>query len=293
MARNVIVAAVDFSAISRQVLAHAADLAALQKCPMVVAHIVPEGRLRDWADTMGEPFDPQAGLAEIAERLAELIESVPQARGAVSDLRIGKPYPMLEAIVREHHAGTIVIGAHDILRQRLGSVAARCARSMPCDVLILRDWQGGSFHRIAVCVDYSPSSRAALERGITLACARHGWLEILHVVFPPDRDPWGEVLDQPLDEQPVYASKVRERARHRMEQFLSPFQDRLAACQWNTHFLEGEAPAAAITAHLSTQQFDLAVIGSHQGSWLEELVLGSNAERILHDSTSSILITRG
>lgn len=57
--------------------------------------------------------------------------------------------------------------------------------------------------------------------------------------------------------------------------------------------IEGESPAAAITAHVAAEGFDLTVIGSHQGSWLEDLVLGSNAERILHDSASSVLITRG
>ena len=288
-----VVAAVDFTSASNQILIHAARIARLSGARLIVAHVVSESRLRDWESTMGRSFDIAKGVAETAERLKALAAAVPGAENAAIEVQVGKPYRELEWIVSQNHAGLMVVGAHDLSKRRLGSVSSRCARSLPADVLILRDWQGGGFRAISACVDFSPSSSAALERAITLASGYRCPLEVLHVYHPPDRDPWGAVIDPPPGGDVSYADMVRERVRQRMEAFLAGHRERLSATDWNTHLIEGESPAAAITAHVAARDFDLAVIGSHQGSWLESTVLGSNADRILHDSNSSVLVCRG
>ena len=67
-----VVAAVDFSSSSRQVLIHAARIAEFTGAPLIVAHVVSESRLRDWESTMGRSFDIAKGLAETTARLLEL-----------------------------------------------------------------------------------------------------------------------------------------------------------------------------------------------------------------------------
>jgi nucleotide-binding universal stress UspA family protein len=287
-----VVAAVDFSSSSRQVLIHAARIAEFTGAPLIVAHVVSESRLRDWESTMGRSFDIAKGLAETTARLQALAATVPGTENPTVDVQIGKPYRELEWVVRQNDAGLLVIGAHDLSKRRLGTVSSRCVRSMAADVLILRDWQGGGFRAITACVDFSPTSAAGLERALTLASGYRCPLEVLHVYHPPNRDPWGAAIDPPPDEGASYADTVRERVRRRMDAFLAGHRERLSATDWHTHFIEGESPAAAITAHVAARDFDLTVIGSHQGSWLENAVLGSNAERILHDSDSSVLVVR-
>jgi nucleotide-binding universal stress UspA family protein len=100
-------------------------------------------------------------------------------------------------------------------------------------------------------------------------------------------------MDQPMDSGNGYGERVRERARAAMDDFLKPFAKRLERIESTVHFLESESPAAAITARVDATGVDLTVTGSHAGSRLEEFVLGSNTERLLHDSSSSILIARG
>lgn len=293
MNANTVVAAVDFSAASNQILTHAAKFAGFTGAPLVLAHAVPTGRLKDWEQTMGRSYDMGRELAEVDSRLRQMAASVGGTADARVVVRVGDPFRTLESLLRETGGGLLVLGSHDTARRRLGSVCARCARAAPADVLILRDWQNPGFRRIAVCVDFSKSSAVALERAIAFSVCHHCPLEIIHVFYPPDRDPWGRVIDPPGEGEGTYAGMIRTRVGKRLDDFLLPFRGALSAITWNTHLIEGESPAAAITARVASQECDLTVIGSHEGSWIEDVVLGSNAARILHDSDSSVLITRG
>ena len=287
-----ILAAVDFSSSSPQVLAHAAKLAGGTGRELIAVHVVSDSRLRDWEETMGSEAATAEWVMEATRRLGKLADESCDGAPVGITVRIGKPYRVIRDIVKELGADLVVLGAHDVSRRRLGPVAAHCARSIPADVLILRDWQGPRVRRVAACVDFSLSSAAGLGRAIDFAKIHQASLEIIHVIFPPTRDPWGRTLEQRADDAVRYETIVTERAHNRMAAFLEPFRDRLADLDYSTTFLQGESPAAAITAHIEAQNIDLTVMGSHAGSWVEDFVLGGNAERLMHDSASSVLIAR-
>jgi len=288
-----IIAAVDFSSSSSQVLTHAAKLAAASGQQLIAVHVIRESRLRDWAETMGVEASAVDRVLELTRQLQELVEESCGEVAARVMVRVGRPYQTIRDIVNDEQADLLVLGAHDVAKRRLGPVAAHCARSIPTDVLILRDWQGQQIHRIAVCVDFSLSSAVGLGRAIEIAKVHQATLEIIHVMFPPSRDPWGRVLEPRRDDETNYETRVRGRAHGRMDAFLAPFAGRLDAIESHTLFLEGESPAAAIAAHVEAEGIDLTVMGSHAGSWVEDFVLGSNTERLMHDSTSSVLVARG
>ena len=288
-----IIAAVDFSSSSSMVLTHAAKLAAASGQRLIAVHVIRESRLRDWQETMGVEASALDRVLELTRNLQELVNE--SCGNVVPEVvvRIGRPYQAIRDIVNAERADLLVLGAHDVAKRRLGPVAAHCARSIPADVLILRDWQGQQIHRIAACVDFSLSSAAGLSRAIEIARVHQASLEIIHVMFPPNRDPWGRVLEPRVDDETSYETRVMERVHGRMNAFLAPFTGHLDAIESNTLCLEGESPAAAIAAHVEAEGIDLTVMGSHTGSWVEEFVLGSNTERLMHDSTSSVLVARG
>jgi len=231
-------------------------------------------------------------MAEITRRLEELVAKSCGRVPVGITVRIGRAYRVIHDIVKEQDAELLVLGAHDVSKGRLGTVAAHCARSIPADVLILRDWLGKQASSIAACVDFSLSSAAGLGRAIEIAKAHQASLEIIHVMFPPSRDPWGRLLESQIDDETSYETIVSERTKSRLNGFLEPFIDRLADIKSSSLILEGESPAAAITAHVKAEKIELVVIGSHDDSWLEEFVLGSNAERFMHDSTASYQIAK-
>ncbi len=290
--RATIIAAVDFSSSSPQVLSHAAKLARVSGQELIALHVIDRSRLKDWEETTGQEASTCLYVAEMTQRLRELVaESCDGLEAGISVL-IGRPYDVMREVVEEQGADLLILGAHDVSKRRMGPVAARCARSIPADVLILRDWQGQEIRKIAACVDFSQASAVGLGRALDAAEIHKASLEIVHVIYPPARDPWGRVLEQRMDDEASYESVVRNRANDRMEGFLAPFAGRLAGTETKRVVLEGESPAAAITAHVKAEGTDLTVIGSHAGSWMEDFVLGSNSERLIHDSTSSVLIAR-
>jgi nucleotide-binding universal stress UspA family protein len=287
-----IVAGIDFSSSSCKVMSHAAKLASADGCPLVAAHVISSSRIRDWERSSGYMAATAARVLDTSTRLEDLATECAAGIKPEFEVRIGRPGKVLDDLVRDHLADLLVLGAHDVSRRRLGSVASRCVRSTPADVLLLRDWQGLFFRKIAVCVDFSSSSAANLLRAISVASAHRAVLEIIHVLFPPDRDPWGRVMDQPMDSSMDYDISVRERSRRHFDDFLMPFTDQLAGIDFSSIIIEGENPAAAISAHVDSMGIDLTVIGSREGSWVSDFVLGSNTVRLLHDSSSSVLMTR-
>ncbi len=288
-----IVAAVDFSSSSSQVLAHAAKLASAAGRRVIALHVIREGQLRDWEDSMGIEATAVDRVLELTRQLEALVEESCNGVSTVVLVRVGRPYQEIRSLVTAEGVDLLVLGAHDVSKRRLGAVAAHCARSIPADVLILRDWQGKQIRKIATCVDFSLSSAVGLSRAIEIAKLHQASLEIIHVMFPPSRDPWGRVLESRRDDEVDYETIVRQRARDRMDAFLAPFAGRLEGIESTTLLMEGASPSAAIAAHVEAEAVDLTVIGSHAGSWVEDFVLGSNAERLMHDSTSSVLIARG
>jgi universal stress protein E len=287
-----IIAAVDFSSSSLQVLAHAAKLASANGARLTAAHVIAESGIRDWEKASGREAPVSGRIKEISQHLDELVAKSCNHSAVEKVVRIGDPQHVLSEIIKDQSADLLVLGAHDVSKRRLGSVASRCARLAPSDVLLLRDWQSRFFRKIVIGVDFSPQSVVALDRAISLASTHAAALEIIHVIFPPTRDPWGRVMDQPMDSDLSYEAAVRQQAAARLSKLVTPFSHRLAGIRSETMIFEGECPAAAISAHVDAAGIDLTVMGSRDGSWVTDFVLGSNTERLLQDSSSSVLIVR-
>jgi len=287
-----IVAAVDFSSISPVVLEHAVKIACHRGGTVLATHVLDESRLKDWIDTLGEDTSAENWVENTKVRLTELAAPQSGKCDLTLDVSLGRPYQRIAEWVETTGAGLLVIGAHDQAKRRIGSVAAKSIRAVASDVLVLRDWQGRLFKKIAACVDFSETSARALGQALDFADAHNASLEVIHVIFPPNNDPWGQTMVHPLDSSVSYEAAVRERARRRMEVFLKPFAERLEKLEHISVVLESQCPAMAISAHALAESIDLIVMGTQGRSWLGSLVLGSTAERLLNDAPSSVLVVR-
>ncbi len=287
-----IIVAVDFSTFSHHLLAHGAKLASASGCGLVAAHVIHENLFSDWVNAVGHKASIEDRIKEVTPLLKELVDRYGAGLNTEIDIQVGCPHKVLAKMVTEKHAGLLILGARKGSHTDLGTVARHCARSAPSSVLIFRDWQGLFFKKIAVCVDLPSSSSTALERAIDFVSIHQASLEIIHVIYPPDSDPWGKVMEQPMDSEIPYTDRVRTRAAKQLDSFLAPFASRLAGIEWSTLLLESQSPAAVIAAHVDAENIDLTVSGPHDSSWVFDLVLGTTAECLLHDSKSSLLIIR-
>lgn len=284
-----ITAGIDFSASSEAVLRQAAHAAARSGAPLIAVHVLDSGSLAYRA--LGGGKDNDALVRRAAAKLEELIARV-GAEGARHEIRIGRPAEEMAAAMLAHGSSLLVIAANDSTKKRLGSIASRCVRSAPGDVLVLRDWQEGDFKRILVCTDFSQTSAKAFERGIFLAEVGGAALELAHVMYPPGKDPWGEVLDHKMDSATSYEQECHQRAGREMGRHIAAHKDRLAALQFTSTILVSAASSEALNSHARITGADLVVLGTRGLSRIEGLFIGTNAERLLHDVSVSVLAVR-
>jgi nucleotide-binding universal stress UspA family protein len=285
-----VVAGIDFSSASSNVIKHAMNIAAHMGSSCVFVHVLPE-EFFSWHKA--QPEGVFENLRQQAEaKIQELIPDVPGAKESVIEVCKGKPVAELHNSVKSHGASLLVISANDLTKKHLGTVASRCVRSAPCDVLVIRDWQGAQFKRILVCVDYSPTSAKALERAANLALSYDAHLEIIHVMFPPTEDYWGKAQASSDMNTDSYITACRTRATEQMKKFLAACPVSLDQIDHSYEICESRFPSVAITHRAIDTNADLVVMGTHGMSGFASNFMGSNAERLINDCAVSVLAVR-
>ncbi|MDQ8188993.1 universal stress protein [Roseibacillus persicicus] len=288
-----IIAGIDFSDSSPLVLRHAIHAASLLGTSVLAIHVFPSSGLAERRASGYRVADSSAIQAEGLKKLEALIGTEKHAVEIRPEVRIGRPVDTLNQVIEENQADLLLIAANDLTKKRLGSIASQCVRTAPCDVLVLRDWQGCNFSKILVCVDFSTSSGIALERAALLAQEHEAKLEIVHVMYPPEMDEWGMVLSHREESPLSYTEECNKETAERMKAFLLRHADSLAQVSYETLILESAHTATALTNHVLTNGADLVVLGTRGHSRLAGFFLGTNAERLLHDAPVSVLAVRG
>lgn len=287
-----IVVGIDFSDSSPIVLRHALESAESQNAKLVAVHVLDQGLLEFREASGAGKVSVDLLKSQAAEKFKALLSN--KAVGCEVDflVRSGKPADELCAVAKELGAGVMIISANDMTKRRLGSIAARCVRMSPCDVLVLRDWHGGNFQKMVVCTDFSKTADHAIARAGAIAKRHEALLEIVNVMYPPDRDTWGEVLDHKADSQKTYADECREVVDDQIKKCVERNAAALEGVRYERLVLESEMPSVAITAHVQSIGADLVVLGTRGHSPIASYFLGTNAERLIQDAPVSVLAVR-
>ncbi|MGA0846209.1 MAG: universal stress protein, partial [Luteolibacter sp.] len=262
-----ILVGVDFSSATPVLMRCVARWAAAG-APVILGHAIWPSEMRTSAaeDESGQEISLEDQIAEQKQRLERLLSEFAGPSPIRCEVRVGRPVAVLEQMALDHGAELVILGAHDLqhANRRLGTLAASAARRIPVDVLLVRDWQAGDGGTVAACVDFSAVSGHVIERAAALARLMGATLELIHVLYPPHCDPWGRVMEQPMDAQSSYAARVRERAQSLLSQLIA---DHAPALQGLTHrvcLLESISPSTAIAAHAEAHSIAWIVTGSHE-----------------------------
>jgi len=291
-ASSPIIAGIDFSASSAAVVRHALYASASNSATVIALHVLDLGRLtNDTANATGR-HDTKTIKEDAKSKLQAWLAEQTSADNLRIEIRCGPPAIEIQKSVKENSAGLLVIAANDTTKKRLGTIASRCVRTAPSDVMILRNWQSGNFKKIIVCTDFSATAALALNRAVSIASKEGAEVEILHVMYPPSRDVWGEVIEHRQDSPQTYVEECRAKVNDSMTRFIAPYNDALVNINHRGTILESVDPAIEITSHASETKADLVVMGTQGHSPLMSHFLGTNAERLMHDSPVSILAVR-
>ncbi len=287
-----IVVAIDFSNSSPLVLRHALRASEMSGASLVALHVLDESHIDFILSSREAGVEPVVLEDQAREKFNLLAAGEAPGTDIAFRVGIGKPAEGIARVLEEVSASLLVIGANDLTKKRLGSVAARCVRTAPCNVLVLRDWHGGDFKKIVVCNDFSATASRAVASGAGLAASHGASLQIVNVIYPPEIDSWGAVLEHRQDSPTTYADECHARANAMMQKSLAPHLDALAGIDWEALVIEGANSAAAITSHVAKVGADLVVLGTHGHSKLASYFIGTNAERLLQDLPVSVMAVR-
>jgi nucleotide-binding universal stress UspA family protein len=142
---------------------------------------------------------------------------------------------------------------------------------------------------ILVPVDFSPSSKLAVEYALLFAERYSAQVRLLHAwevpaFLRPDLTVWAGELNATLSDH------IRHEAEKAMKEFIA---DTKIADRKDVSFeIQVGQPYAVILAALETGAFDLVVMGTHGRTGLSHLVLGSVAEKVVRRSTKPVLTVR-
>lgn len=136
-------------------------------------------------------------------------------------------------------------------------------------------------HSILAATDFSPRAAHAVERAALLAQKHKAGLHLLHVLPPIS---W-TMIEKVLVEHPLITEKHLYEAARRMEALLSGLSGRPAV-----PVLRQGHPARVIREEAEALRADLVILGKRGRSGIEELMLGSVAESMMHRLDRDLLL---
>lgn len=147
--------------------------------------------------------------------------------------------------------------------------------------------------KILIALDYDRSAQKVAQLGFSIAKAMNGEVVLLHVLADiayystPGYTPIMGFSDFSHTDflQMVDEDGLKNAARH----FLERIKKHLGDDTITTAIEEGEVADMVMKTALRSH-CDIIVIGSHSRKWLERILVGSTAEKILGQTTLPLLI---
>ncbi|MDD2563913.1 MAG: universal stress protein [Salinivirgaceae bacterium] len=149
--------------------------------------------------------------------------------------------------------------------------------------------------RILIALDYNPTAQKVAEQGYALAQAMEAEVTLLHVTSEPiNFNSVGHVTvmgfaDYPQTEQGNLQVDSVEAINKASKEYLEKTKQHLGNKEINTIVQDGDL-GDTILAVAGKIKADIIVLGSHSQKWLENIIMGSVAEKVLRLTTIPLFI---
>ncbi|HEX9848739.1 MAG TPA: universal stress protein [Acidimicrobiia bacterium] len=273
-----VVAGIDLTSMGRRVADRARITAETMGGSLSLVHVL---------EPVGEAMiDP--GLTRImrehqqneAEKLAAWVE---ERTSVPVDLEVVKGSPPWELVSRAKKADLIVLGSSAVDAFTVGPTSLRVARMAVSDVLVVRRQPRVPYRRIIAAVDFSESSRVAVERSLEMCPDA----EVTVLFSLPSRFDSLLVGAGLFPEEMDAARETRlEAAEDRMLEFSEKWHGRV-----RTMVTDGP-PAETIDESVRRRSADLVVVGSRGATATRMVLLGTVAEGLVSHAPCDVLVAR-
>jgi len=276
-----IVVGLDFSECSRVALGHAQRLASWSAAEVHPVHIVDTliDEIFDEATLTPMQRGIHAGLVEDArKKWNAFIKGTPVASRLDLDVAVSHRLLGTRQQLDRHNADLLVLGAHGDEKPNvgMGTFASACVRSLPIDVLIVRDNYRDPFRTVVVGVDFSSTSRRALEVASLIAHGEGARLYAAHVV---------------ADSVDTYA-RLRADLGPNLDAFVKETTSRFPGLEVHAKIFPYSGHRSGVLEFASLVNADVVAVGTRGRTNLRDVVLGSTAEKILRDSVCAVLAVK-
>jgi nucleotide-binding universal stress UspA family protein len=286
----VILAATDFSETAEAALDWASELARLQGARLELVHAVTAPPSLPGFVPTAPVFDEEVRSAA-QSRLEEAAGRLREAGGEISThLGIGTPSQVILSRAEELQAAAIVMGTRGLTGLRhllLGSTTERVMHRAPCPVLSVHPDDRGS-HRpirsILVPTDFSEDADLAIDAAHRLLAPleQDARLVLLHAFnLPIEYTAYGPIPTSInfMKDTGLEAERRLEATRERL------LREGLVV---ETVAREGD-PAEVIDDEAGKRGVDLIAMGTHGGSALRHLLIGSTAARVIQHAPCPVM----
>lgn len=287
-----IIASTDFTQQGDSAITQALNLAVQNNARLSILHIIDE-RIMQYQEIL--PLSPsemeEMLLQETRRKLVNLVDTA-QLEDIAYEAHVifGKPDEQILRYAQEQQGELIVVGQGSknfIQHVLLGSTAERLLRHSPIPILIiprrgLSDWKS-----ILVPVDFSDTSKMALEHAIALAQAYQAQLHVLHV---SEETPFASLAGLlPLNETEGLRNSYERKVADDYDKFLASidFQN----VDYQKHFRRGTAPLE-IQLWAEQHTCDLVVMGSVGRTGMRGILIGNTAERVARSIPCALLTVK-
>lgn len=286
-----ILVGLDLSPQSGNALREAARLAAFDESTLIAFHVIEQ----PLADAIGQSLklDGPGVLNHVRKSVEHFIaDSGASTANLRCELAIGHAFPQIVKACEAHKADLLVMGSRGSLHGpgSIGTIAAKCLRKAPPDVLVVKEDITGPHRHIIACVDLSETSAKALQlarriaeqdgadldclyidqTALALAADYGGYLPALPAMDGSNADIWQKDLDafvEPL----LRDSEIRRR---------------------RNVVLERMNIREAIIEQINATHATLVTLGTRGKTDLRTLIMGTTAEKIVKHTPCSILAVK-
>ncbi|TDD96880.1 universal stress protein [Flavobacterium cellulosilyticum] len=141
--------------------------------------------------------------------------------------------------------------------------------------------------KVLITLDYDSSSQKVAERGFTMAKAMQAEIILLHVISNPTLYYTGYTASF-IGMMPLQTKNVDDLKTVALN-FLDKIKHELGNEGIQILVKEGDTVDSILEAAKDLQA-DIIVLGTHSRKWLENIVMGSVAEKVLKDTSLPLFI---
>jgi nucleotide-binding universal stress UspA family protein len=152
--------------------------------------------------------------------------------------------------------------------------------------MLVHEQHAGPFRNVVCCVDFSETSREAVEQARRVGLQDQSQVHFVHVY----NGPWRGLPFDLESEQSIHEHDTQYRAL--IESRLKQFVGDVSGLKARFKVIESEGVSHGISEYARQTAADLIVLGNKGQSTFKAMLLGSTVERLLRELPCSILVVR-